>query len=146
MDRRFVGRKVICLCRGKMLEYENCYRNKRYNISNSNKNDFRVCHVQDMMTTLEWAKNILGCGYDSTAAYGLQRETGKGTGENPDISLRQHSGWGVGRGDSETEGGLRESSEVQSAELGYHLKFRTTAALNTGPWDPCTRQPSHRHH
>ena len=53
MDRRFVGRKVICLCRGKMLEYEECYRNKRYNISNSNKNDFRVCHVQDMMTTLE---------------------------------------------------------------------------------------------
>ena len=43
MDRRFVGRKVICLCRGKMLEYEKCYRNKRYNISNSNKNDFRVC-------------------------------------------------------------------------------------------------------
>ena len=145
MDRKLVGGKVICLCRGKMLQHQKCYRNKRYNISNSNKNDFRVCHVQDTMTTLEWAKNILGYGYDSTAYYGLQREAGKRTGENPDISLKQHGGWGW-EGDNGIEGELRESSEVQSAEFSYQLKVMTTAALNTGPWDPRTRQPSHRHH
>lgn len=94
MDRRVIGGNVICLCRGNMLEYQKCYRNKRHNISNSNKNDFRVCHVQDMMTTLGGVKNILGCEYDSAADYGLQREARKRTRENPDISLKQHSGWG----------------------------------------------------